>query len=81
MEDKLKSKHLYEIHANELFKAQTALEDELIESLHSKFLAIDGKSNVEFEYARVRGALEALKGLKAKRDLLIEDARSRVRNS
>lgn len=81
MKDDQKARYFYDLHAAELFKAQLALEDELLESLHSKFLAIDGKSNVEFEYARVRGSIEALKGLKAKRELLIEEARSRVRNS
>lgn len=81
MKDDLKAKYLYEIHALEYFSAQRALEDELIESLQNKFLSIDGKSNVEFEYAKVRGSLEALKGLKAKREHLIEEARSRIRNS
>jgi len=81
MKDDLKSKFFYEIQRSEAFKAQQALEDELIESLHSKMLAIDVKSDVKFEYARVRGSLEALKGLKAKRELLIEEARSRLRNS
>lgn len=81
MKDDLKAKYFYDLQGSELFTAQLALEDELIESLQSKFLAIDGKSNVEFEYARVRGALEVLRGLKAKREHLIEDARSRHRNS
>jgi hypothetical protein len=65
MKDDLKAKYLFDLQASELFTAQIALENELIESLQSKFLAIDGKSNVEFEYARVRGSLEALKGLKS----------------
>jgi len=81
MKDQLKAKYFYDLQTFELFQAQTALEDEIITALQAKFLAIDPKSNVEFEYAKVRGSLEALQGLKAKRELLIQEARSRIHNS
>lgn len=81
MKDDLKAKLFFNLQALESFQAQTAMEDELIESLQSKLLAIDVKSDVKFEYARVRGSIEALKGLKAKREHLINEARSRLRNS
>lgn len=81
MKDDLKAKLFYDLQTIEAFTAQTQLEDETITALQSKLLTIDGKSNVEFEYARVRGSLEALIGLKAKRERFIEDARSRIRNS
>lgn len=81
MKDDLKARLFYELQNVEPFMAQIALEDEQVESLQSKLLAIDPKSDVKFEYARVRGALEALKGIKAKRERFIEDYRSRTRNS
>lgn len=81
MKDDLKSKLFYDLLTSESFQAQIALEDEQIQSLQNKILSIDAKSNIEFEYARVRGSLEALLGLKAKRERFIEDYRSRIRNS
>ncbi len=81
MKDDLKAKFFHELYTLGVFEAQTAMESEQIESLQSRLLTIDPKSDVKFEYARVRGALEALVGLKAKRERLIEDHRSRLRNS
>lgn len=81
MKDDLKSKLFYDLLTSESFQAQIALEDEQIQSLQTKILSIDAKSNIEFEYARVRGSLEALLGLKAKRERFIDDYRSRIRNS
>lgn len=81
MKDDLKTKLFFDLYHLESFQAQIAIEDEQIEALQSKLLAIDAKSDVKFEYARVRGSIEALKGLKAKRERFIEDARSRLRNS
>lgn len=81
MKDDLKGKLFYDLVTFNAFQAQLELEDETITALQSKLLTIDGKSNVEFEYARVRGSLEALLGLKAKRERFIEDYRSRSRNS
>jgi len=81
MKDDLKAKLFYDLMTFEAFTAQIALEDELIESLQNKLLNIDPKSDVAFEYARARGSLEALKGIKAKRERFMEDARSRIRNS
>lgn len=81
MKDELKAKFFFDLQSFELFTAQIALEDEQMDALQSKILNIDSKSDVKFEYARVRGALEALKGLKANRERLIELARSRTRNS
>lgn len=81
MKDSEKGKAFYDLQHSELFKAQLELEEQQLESLHSRFLAIDPKSNVEFEYARVRGSLEALKALKATRELLIQEFRSRNPNS
>lgn len=81
MEDKLKAKYFYELQSFDLFNAQLALEDEMFTSLQAKLLTIDPKSDVAFEYARVRGSLEALKALKANRERLIDAARSRISNS
>jgi hypothetical protein len=81
MENKHKAKLFYEIHAHPAFAAEEVLEQEIIKSLQDRFLTIDPKSNVEVEYARIRGSIEALKDLKAKREHLIEEARSRSRNS
>lgn len=82
MKDDLKSKLLYDLTTFDSFRAQIELEDETITSLQSKLLAIDlNKPNVDLDYARVRGSLEALIGLKAKRERFIEDFRSRLRNS
>ncbi len=81
MKDDLKAKLFYELHSLEAFKAQLELEDETITALQSKLLTIDGKSNVEFEYARARGAIEVLLGFKAKREHFLEAFRSRLRNS
>ena len=81
MKDDLKAKLFYDLQVNDAFHAQTSLEDEYIESMQNKLVNIDPKSNIEFEYARARGALEALLGIKAKRERFIEDYRSRIRNS
>jgi len=81
MKDDLKAKFFYDLQEFESFRAQIELEEETITALQSKILTIDPKSNVDFEYARVRGSLEALIGLKAKRERFIEDYRSRIRNS
>ena len=82
MKDDLKSKLFYDLTTLESFRAQIELEDETITSLQGKLLAIDLKSpNVDLEYARARGSLESLLGLKAKRDRFVEDFRSRLRNS
>lgn len=81
MKDDLKAKLFYDLNTYEAFEAQIALEDETIIALQNKIITLDPKSNVEFEYARVRGSLEALLGLKAKRDRFIEEFRSRIRNS
>ena len=81
MKDEQKAKLFHDLVHFDLFKVQVGLEDQQIESLQSKLLTIDPKSDVKFEYARVRGSLEALKGLKAIRDKLVEDHRSRSYNS
>jgi hypothetical protein len=81
MKDDLKSKYLYELHSLELFTAQQALEEEQYKALQDKLLTLDPKIDVIFEYAKLRGALEALRQLKANRDRLIEIARSRINNS
>ena len=81
MKDDLKSKLFYDLNMLEAFRAQIELEDETITALQNKIILLDPKSNIEFEYARVRGSLEALLGLKAKRERFIEEFRSRIRNS
>lgn len=81
MKDDQKARLFYDLQTFEAFQAQLNLEDETITALQSKLLAIDSKSNIEFEYARVRGSLEALISLKAKRERFIDDYRSRLRNS
>lgn len=81
MKDEIKAKFLSDLITFEVFTAQQALEDEQMESLQSKLLAIDPKSDVKFEYARVRGSLEAIKGLQAKREHLIQSHRSRSNHS
>jgi hypothetical protein len=82
MKDELKAKLLQELASYEAFQAQIALEDQIQESLQSRFLSIDTKHpNVDVEYAIIRGSLEALKALKTSRARLIELARSRNQNS
>lgn len=80
MKDDIKAKLFFDLQGFELFQAQIALEDEQYKALQDKLLTLDSsKGDILFEYARVRGALEALKALKANRDRLIETARSRTR--
>lgn len=81
MKDDIKAKLFFDLQGFELFEAQIALEDEQYKALQDKLLTLDSKGDILFEYARVRGALEALKALKANRERLIEHARSRTRNS
>lgn len=78
MKDDLKAKFFQELQQFECFQAQTALEDETIDSLQTKMLNIDPKGNLTFEYATIRGAIDALKLLKAHRVRYLERARSRT---
>lgn len=82
MTDDLKSKFFRELLSYEAFQAQATLENETYNSLLNKLLSIDlTKSDVQLEYAKLRGALDVLAGLKAKREHFIQLARSREQNS
>lgn len=82
MKDDLKSKFFQELVTYEAFAAQSALEDETYSALIASLLRIDtSKPNVDIEYAKLRGSIEALQSLKATRNRLIEVARSRKSNS
>lgn len=78
MKDELKAQNFRDLIEFDQFKAQVALEEETYNSLLAKLLAIDlTRPNVDLEYARLRGSLDALKSVKAKREHLVEMARSR----
>lgn len=81
MKNELKAQFFFDIQNSPAFQAQIMLETEQYETLQKRFLTLDPHSNVNFEYARIRGSLEALNSLKAIREKLIEDHRSRLRNS
>jgi len=82
MNDALKAKFFRELNGLELFQAQTSLENETLQALVSRLLTIDlARADLQLEYARLRGQVDALKQLKATRERLIEEARSRNPNS
>jgi hypothetical protein len=82
MNDSLKGHFFRDLKALESFEAQISLEDETHNSLLTTLLRIDlTKPNVELEYARLRGSLDVLRSLKTNRERLIEEARSRDKNS
>jgi hypothetical protein len=82
MKDELKSKFFKDLLGYETFEAQLALEEETYTSLLKKLLSIDlSKSDVQLEYAKLRGSLDVLQSLKTTRERLAEQARSRSQNS
>ncbi len=78
MKDEQKSYFLRELVGYEAFGAQQALETDLYNSLLEKIGKIElSRPDLQLEYARLRGCLEVLRQLKATRDHLIEQSRSR----
>lgn len=77
MNDELKGKCFRDLLAFGPFEAQLALEADIRTSLLNKMLSLElNDTKVALEYARIRGALEILKTLQSKRDLLAEAARA-----
>jgi hypothetical protein len=82
MKDEQKASLFRELVGYTAFQAQALLEDEIESSTLNKLLNLDTtKGNLELEYARLRGCLEAIKLIKAQRSRLVEQARSRTHNS
>lgn len=82
MKDEQKASLLREVTAYESFQAQISLEQDLYNSMLSQITKIDlSRSDLQLEYARLRGCLDILRQIKATRDLLVEQARSRKPNS
>lgn len=73
--------YLHGLKSMEEFKAQEALEDRLFASLSGKMLTLETKATdqVALEYARIRGAMEAIKQLKAAREAEISKASTIIR--
>jgi len=69
LEERLISAYLRSLKSLEEFKAQEALEDRLFASYASKMLTLDlTDQSLGLEYARIRGAMDAIKQLKAVRE-------------
>lgn len=75
LNDRAKANYLLALKDLDVFQAQTQLEDELFSAFSSKLLTLPLEADkVSLEYSRVRGALEALKQLKAMRESLASSA-------
>lgn len=75
LNDKQKAQYFRALMDLDLFEAQFQLEDELYANLASKMLTLPMEGpNLDLEYAKVRGALEVLKQLKAVRERLKSSA-------
>ena len=82
MDDKVKSQFFRDLLGVEVFNAQIALEDEIQNSLLNKLMNIDlTKTDVQLEYAKLRGGLDAIKSIKMTRERLVDTTRSRNPNS
>lgn len=74
-------KLLAELATYQAFRAQVALEHELMQGIESRLRSIPIGNSVEKEYLHLRGQLDALKSLQAKRRREVETyVDSRVNN-
>jgi hypothetical protein len=77
VEDTIKGKLLAEIIGSQAFQAQIALENETLSSCISKMQTMDlSDPNVLLEFAKARGAIEAIKSVQALRKRLADLSRS-----
>ena len=82
MKDELKGKHFQELKDYEGFAAQTSLEADMESDYLKQIFTIQLEGqNVSLHYSRLRGAIEAIRSLRQRRDHLIEFARSKARSS
>jgi hypothetical protein len=79
MKDEQKASLFRELVTLSPFQAQVSLEEEVFNSLLNKLQSIDlNQSNVQLEYAKIRGSIDVLKLLRATRERFVEQARSRL---
>lgn len=82
MKDELKGKYFRELAGYEAFAAQLTLEDDQHTTLLKDLVALDlSKPNLDLEYARLRGAIDALTRLRTAREHFVNLARVRDANS
>lgn len=78
----VQANYLKALKGYDLFEAQTQLEDELFSAKAAQLLTLQlDNDNIMIEYAKVRGAIDVLKQLKAMREQIISTAVEKTLNS